>query len=78
MFYLGLCRRDDLEALFYTLVALMNIKLSKLSNYRRKLISDNDLLLVMGQPKEGAAEKGQRELKRIKEIKTNLSIDLIR
>jgi hypothetical protein len=56
---IGLCRRDDLEAIFYTLVALMNTKLSKLSNYKRKPRSDKDLQTVMSpKPKETAAEKG--------------------
>jgi hypothetical protein len=70
---LDLCRRDDLEAIFYTLVALLNMKLSRLSSYKRKQMSDNDLISGMQKEnKESAVEKGQRELKRIKEIKSNL------
>lgn len=30
---MSLCRRDDIEAIFYTMVALLRIKLSRVSNF---------------------------------------------
>jgi hypothetical protein len=30
---MSMCRRDDIEAVFYTMISLLRVKLSKLSSY---------------------------------------------
>lgn len=63
-----------MEAIFYTLIALMGIKQHKLSTYRSKYVSDTDLL---GLAKDHA-ESGQEQLTKIKNIKKNISMDLLK
>lgn len=34
---MSLCRRDDIEAIFYTMVALLRVKLSRVSSYQKHM-----------------------------------------
>jgi len=52
MFDLGLCRRDDIEAIFYTMVALLRIKLTKVSSYQRQMHSDVDVMKYLAHIKD--------------------------
>jgi hypothetical protein len=38
-----MCRRDDIEAIFYTMIALLRVKISKVSSYQHKLNTELDL-----------------------------------
>lgn len=60
-----------MEAIFYTLVALLGVKLHKISSHTVRFSSETDLL---GNPKE---ESGYEQLNRIKNIKKNISLELI-
>ncbi|CDW75772.1 ck1 family protein kinase [Stylonychia lemnae] len=75
--YLALCRKDDIEGIFYTLVSLLRVRSSKISNYSKKPMSDNDLLKALGGIKDEKQLQGQKELLIIKETKRNLSEQLI-
>jgi hypothetical protein len=45
---IAICRRDDIEAVFYTLIALLRVKLPRVSAFSRKQLSDADLLKALG------------------------------
>lgn len=71
--FIALCRKDDIEGIFYTLLALLKVKLSRLSSYTKKLSSDNDLIKALGNIKDNKQLESQKELMIIKETKKNLS-----
>ena len=73
-----MCRRDDIEAVFYTMISLLRVKLSKLSSYQRQMKSDMDLMKFLSHIKDERQLESQRELMIIKETKRNLSEKLIR
>jgi hypothetical protein len=70
---LALCRKDDIEGVFYTLIALLKVKLSRISSYTKKLSSDSDLIKALGNIKDNKQLESQKELMIIKETKKNLS-----
>lgn len=70
---LALCRKDDIEGIFYTLIALLKVKLSRISSYTKKLSSDSDLIKALGNIKDNKQLESQKELMIIKETKKNLS-----
>jgi hypothetical protein len=76
--FLGLCRRDDIEAIFYTMVALLRLKLSKVSSYQSKMQTDIDLLRLLGSIKDPKQLESQKELHQIKEVKRNLNEKFMR
>lgn len=49
---MSLCRRDDIEAIFYTMVALLRIKLSRVSSFQKHMQTDIDLLRVLANIKD--------------------------
>ena len=57
-----------MEAIFYTLVSLIGLKQNKISAFRNKFMSDNDL--VAGLNKD--LDSGQQQLAKIKNIKKNI------
>ena len=60
------------------MIALLKMKLSKLSSYSRKLSSDTDLIKALGNIKDQKQLESQKELMLIKEIKKNLSEQLMK
>jgi len=75
---IGLCRRDDIEAFFYTIVALLRIKLTKVSSYQSKMQTDLDLIRMLGSIKDPKQLESQKELLLIKEVKRNLNEKFMR
>src|SRR4051794_39132401 len=63
-----------MEGIFYTLVSLIGLKQNKISAYRNKYMSDNDL--VAGLNKD--LDSGQQQLAKIKNIKKNIQVELIK
>lgn len=60
------------------MVALLRVKLSKVSNYQRQNQTDMDLLRILAHIKDEKQLESQKELLLIKEIKRNISEKLIR
>ena len=60
------------------MVALLKIKLSKLSNIKRKPQSDTDLIRALGNLKDEKQIESQKELYQIKEVKRNLCEQLLK
>lgn len=60
------------------MIALLRVKLSKVSSYQHKMNSDMDLMKLLSHIKDERQIESQRELMIIKETKRNLNEKLIR
>ena len=60
------------------MVALLRIKLAKVSSFQRQLCSDMDLLRHLAHVKDEKQLESQKELMVIKEVKRNLNEKLIK
>lgn len=58
-----------MEAIFYTLISLIGLKQQKISAFRNKYMSDNDLVSALNNKD---LDSGQQQLAKIKNIKKNI------
>ena len=73
-----MCRKDDVEGVFYTLLALLKVKISRISTYNKKITSDPDIMKMLSNVKDPKQLESQKELLLIKETKRHISEQLIR
>lgn len=76
--FIALCRRDDIEGIFYTLISLLRVRTSKISLYQKKPSSDTELNKLLCNIKDQRQIESQKELYMIKETKRHISTDLIK
>ena len=68
---LALCRKDDIESIFYTMLSLLKINVKQVSSYHVPYNSNSFPI-----QKEDPQQKSLLELQKIKTIKENISISL--
>eukprot|EP00347_Sterkiella_histriomuscorum_P000150 403376979 len=73
-----LCRKDDIEGIFFTLISLLKVRTSKISNYNKKPNQDVELMKLLSSIKDEKQIESQKELYLIKETKRYVSEDLVR
>lgn len=71
----ALCRKDDIEGIFYTLLSLMKVGVKNISSYKQQHNSGS-VPNGKGQPLQKEHQKTFQDLQNIKHVKENMSLFL--